>query len=383
MLHSKKFNPLDKYVIVQTFDGEPKYEPKTLDALPLYDEKGNMIMVPSMKIPPNAMIEWLKTEYPYSTTEFIRHTQPPIVTPDGRVIYPPEVFECIVKLHDEYNQEANGFSSREDTPDAEFDPLGSARTSAFTNAMRMLGFGCDIKLEDVYGSLDENIEREKKAKGVNLDVVTLKEINDNEYIEVCRNNEVVDAKTIDSIVEKAHKSLQEIRRPTESKEDAPEVAEKTEVGERTAEETAPVAEVPEKPKKKRGRPRKTPQEAEKTPESEEKSVEEGKGVVDLTKAYEDLIEGKKGASHAEPSEDIPEFFKQSEELMEIASTKFEVEEKAPNTLKELAGKTFAELYKENEGVFIALTRVGYNHTDKVPYKMVEMAAKVKEAAANE
>lgn len=343
------FDPLDKYVIVNTADGFPKYEPKTINGLPIYNEEDKMIMVPVLKIKPEAMLEWLYTEYPNAQTEFIRHTDKPFEKMDGSIFFPPEVYECRLWLHGKIGEfDTNAFASRENIPGDEFNPIAAAQTSALIKAMKNLGFACDVSSEEIYSHLGmQNVFALGKNAG--FDIYTEK-ISDNINVEVGRNGEILDTDIIESIVEKAKHNAK--KADTIEPEIAEEQFEEKNKAENIEQAAKNSEEVLPKPKKRRGRPPKN-----KATEPKNGAVEEEKDSVDS----------------------IPDIFKKSAELEAFANMKFVVEEKAPETMRKHEGETFAEIYENNIGLLKVIGSPTFNFKDKVPEEIHNIATKIMEA----
>jgi len=353
------FNPLDKFVVVNTIEGYPKYEPKTLNGLPLYDKEDRMIMVPVLKIKPEAMIEWLYTEYPNAQTEFVRHTEKPFEKMDGGIFYPPEVIECKLWLEGKRGEcDTSAFASRENIPGEEFNPIAAAQTSALIKAMKNLGFGCDVKIEEVYKYLGlEDVCTVGKMADFN---VITKEINDNIKVEAGRNGEICDNDLIEQIVEKAKASLRK------TKEDN--------AAEEKSEEKEEIIEEPKKIKKKRGRPRKNPVEStEDDPKTSNTKFSAESEETDESKSIE-----KEEQIDMDSFEDANIF--DDPDLKDIGNVKLITEADAPETIKRHEGETLSQIYKENVGLLKVIGSPTYPYQNKIPEDIHLMAKKIMEVS---
>ena len=354
MRNRSGFNPLDKYVVVNTAEGFPKYEPKTVNGLPVYNDEDKMIMVPVLKIKPEAMIEWLYTEYPNAQTEFIRHTEKPFEKMDGSVYYPQEVFECRLWLDGKRGDfDTNAFASRENIPGDEFNPIAAAQTSALLKAMKNLGFACDISDEEVYSSLGmQPVFSLGKTAG--FDVYT-ESIGDGVNIEIGRNGEILDNDLIESIVEKVKHNAKRIEKIDDESVKTTSIEEKAEEPiEETPKKEEKEETVKEEPikKKKRGRPRKTPEKGENEPVTKEKAA----------------------------NDVIPDVFKTTPELEAIAGMKFVAEDTAPETMRKHEGETFADIYENNFGLLKVIGSPTFNFKGKVSEDIHNIATKIMEVS---
>lgn len=391
MRTERGFDPLKKFVVMETYEGYPKYVPKTVKGMPLYNADKDMIMVPATKLPADAMIEWLKWEYPDSQTEFIRHTNQPFEKMDGSIFYPPEVFECKVWLYGRRNSEqpdANGWAKRDnDIRDPEYDPLGSARTSSLMSALRVLGFGVDITPEETYPSLGPDINLEEKCPSAAFQSKKMAEIQPGYFVEVGQadehHSEAFDAAVINGIIKNSKAALEESKKKVleanvlkdEREGSGPINNEQT--GEGVENDTATVSAAPEAPHEQ-APVQLSVEEPTLTEQSEEKPLKKKRG-----RPRKDAAESPKKVPETqkehENEEYIPAVFRKSPELENIANMAFVTEEGASEAMKKLHGKSFVEIYKDYYGLLRAITKVQFQSQGKVPHEVMEAARAIMEA----
>lgn len=194
--HCERYNPYEHLKQSLKEDGLPVYKPFIKGGVIAVGKDDRIIMVPEVHLDANTYRDWFHTEYPDGRTEIIRHTEPPTVTSEGKVIYFQEVFE--VKFYMESTSEipkTSGWGRAAYVEGNEYDEVGTAISIAFKNGMRNMGFAVDLDMEIIQENLPKYIETTLPGKHAEFKLVDSNPLPEKSSVENAPTNDQTASQT--------------------------------------------------------------------------------------------------------------------------------------------------------------------------------------------